>query len=159
LGARDVLLREVVDDDLPIFFEQQLDREANAMAAFTPEDPADRDAFEAHWARIRSDESVLIRTIEEGGAVAGYVASFERFGEREVSYWLGRRHWGRGVATRSLSRFLELVDSRPLFGRAARDNVASIRVLERCGFVHCRSEAAFANARGMEIEEVVMRLS
>lgn len=45
----DITLRDVNEGDLPIFFEQQLDPDANQMAAFTaPRDPADRDAFMAH---------------------------------------------------------------------------------------------------------------
>jgi len=44
--TNDVQLRDVLADDLPIFFEQQLDPEATQMAAF----PArDRDALMAHW--------------------------------------------------------------------------------------------------------------
>ena len=45
--TNDVLLRDVTEADLPIFFEQQ-DSAANHMAAFTAKDPADRDAFMAH---------------------------------------------------------------------------------------------------------------
>src|ERR1700730_10727135 len=41
----EVLLRDVMSSDLPIFFEQQLDSDANHMAAFTAKDPTDRDAF------------------------------------------------------------------------------------------------------------------
>jgi hypothetical protein len=47
----DILLRNATEDDLPIFFEQQLDSDANYMAAFTARDPTDRDAFTAHWAK------------------------------------------------------------------------------------------------------------
>jgi ribosomal-protein-alanine N-acetyltransferase len=39
-----------------------------------------------------------------------------------------------------------------------KDNVGSIRVLEKCGFVKVGEERGFANARGMEVEEVVMEL-
>ena len=156
--ARGVTLREVEDDDLPIFFRHQLDAEASRMAAFTPEDPSDRDAFEAHWAKIRGDESTVNRTILVDGEVVGYVASFERFGRREVSYWIDRARWGRGIATEATRLLLAIVRTRPIYARAARENAGSIRVLEKCGFVHCGSESAFAHARGMEIEEVVMRL-
>lgn len=47
-----VLLRDMMEDDLPIFFGQQLDPDANCMAAFRTKDPADRDAFTAHWSKI-----------------------------------------------------------------------------------------------------------
>ena len=40
-----------------------------------------------------------------------------------------------------------------------QDNLASLRVLEKCGFVVIGREKGFANARGMEIEEVVLELS
>jgi len=49
-----VALREVTKEDLPIFFEHQLDAEATRMAAFPSRD---RDAFMAHWARIMSKET------------------------------------------------------------------------------------------------------
>jgi hypothetical protein len=56
-----VQLRDVTEDDLPLFFEQQLDPTANYMAAFTGKDPTDREAFMAHWARILGDEGILIK--------------------------------------------------------------------------------------------------
>jgi L-amino acid N-acyltransferase YncA len=41
---------------------------------------------------------------------------------------------------------------------AAKDNVASLRVLEKCGFTVVGYEKGFANARGEEIEEVILEL-
>ena len=81
----DVELRDVADSDLPIFFEHQQDPDANRMAAFTSKDSADRDAFTEHWTRIRSDDTVTIRTILFAGQVAGHVAGFEQSGKREES--------------------------------------------------------------------------
>jgi len=40
----------------------------------------------------------------------------------------------------------------------AKDNIASVRVLEKCGFVISGYDQGFANARGEEIEEVIMIL-
>lgn len=151
-------LRPVQTADLEIFFAQQLDPQANWMAAFTAPDPADRAAFDAHWARILNDAAVLMRTICLGQAVAGHVASFERWGEREVTYWLGREYWGRGLASAALRAFLCEDLHRPLAARAALDNAASLRVLEKCGFIRLRVERGFADARGAEIDEAVLRL-
>lgn len=150
-----VRLRELTDDDLPILFEQQLDPDANYMAAFTAKDPADRAAFMAHWARIRADDGVTIRTIEYGGRVAGSILCHDWFGEPEVSYWLGREFWGRGVATEALREFLQILPQRPILGRAAKDNVGSIRVLEKCGFRQTGETTGFAAARGREIPELI----
>src|ERR1700732_4274706 len=102
----DVLLRDVTKSDLPIFFAQQRDAAANRMAAFTARDPADRDAFAAHWAWILGDETTTKKTILFDGHVAGYILSFEQFGQPAVAYWIGKQYWGKGVATRALSAFL-----------------------------------------------------
>ncbi|MCK4901263.1 MAG: GNAT family N-acetyltransferase [Anaerolineales bacterium] len=153
-----VELREVIKSDLPIFFEQQLDSTANYMAAFTRKDPADREAFDAHWTKILADETIPIKTILFEGQVAGSVLSYVQFGEREVSYWLGKEFWGKGIATKALSEFLAELEERPLHARAAKDNIASIRVLEKCGFVISGYDQGFANARGEETEEVIMIL-
>lgn len=150
----------MIDDDLPVFFEHQRDPEAIHMAAFTAEDPTDRAAFAAKWAKILSDEAGTARTIVCGGHVVGYISSFIApwSGQREVTYWIARDHWGRGIATRSLAEFVDGLTERPLYARAAADNSASIRVLEKCGFVAIGRERGFANARGAEIEEVVLEL-
>lgn len=154
-----VQLREVRESDLPIFFEQQLDPSANSMAAFTVKDPSDRQAFTAHWNKILGDEGITIMTILFDGDVAGSILSHGWFGgEPEVSYWLGKEYWGEGIATEALAAFLDHIKRRPLYARAAKDNIASVRVLEKCGFTICGYDRGFANARGEEIEEVILKL-
>lgn len=154
----DVRLRETREDDLAVFFEHQRDPAARHMAAFTGTDPEDRPAFLERWTRILRDTAIAKRTVLVDGEVAGHVGGFERFGQPEVTYWLGREHWGKGIATTALRAFLLEFDRRPLFARAAGDNGASIRVLEKCGFAVSGHERAFADARGEEIEEVVLVL-
>jgi RimJ/RimL family protein N-acetyltransferase len=153
-----VLLRDVADADLPTFFAQQRDPVANIMAAFTAKDPADRAAFMTHWDKILGDEGVTLKTILCDEEIAGYIVRHGWFGDPEVSYWLGREYWGRGVATRALALFLDCVVARPLYARVAKDNLASRRVLEKCGFTICGEDKGFANARGVEIEEYILRL-
>ncbi len=159
--AGEVRLRDVWDVDLPVFFEQQLDPDANWMAAFTAKDPADRDAFMAHWARNRSDAASIIQTILYEGRVAGSVSSYQEEPDRpEVTYWLGKEFWGLGIATRALAAFLkERMTTRPIYARAAKDNLGSLRVLEKCGFTIIGKDKGFANARGAEIEEHLLMLA
>lgn len=155
----DFLLRDVIEDDLPIFFEQQLDAESNYMAAFTRKDPHNRDTFMAHWHKILVDETVITRSIVFKGNVVGHVLSYERNGEPEVSYRLGKEFWGKGLATRALASFLESGNKkRPIYGRVAKDNITSLRVLEKCGFTIIGEDKGFALARGMEVEEFILRL-
>jgi RimJ/RimL family protein N-acetyltransferase len=156
--TNDLLLRDVIEDDLPIFFKQQLDSDANYMAAFTAKNPADRDAFTSHWNKILGDHTTTNRTILFAGQVVGHIASFERFGKPEVTYWIGKEYWGKGLATRALAEFLGQVKVRPLYARAAKDNTASIRVLEKCGFEISGQDKGFSHARGKEVEEFILEL-
>lgn len=154
-----VILRAVIDDDLPIFFENQRDPVAVHMAAFTTENPDDRAAFDAFWARVRANEEINIRTIVVDGQVAGSVLSYVGDVGPEVSYWIGRDYWGQGIATAALAQFLEIQTQRPIYARAAKDNVGSLRVLEKCGFQVIGTDRGYANARGQEIEEYLLALS
>lgn len=157
-AAPRVKLRQVTGADLPVLFRQQADPEANRMAAFTAPDPTDRTAFDERWERILRDESIDVRTVVADGEVAGSVLSYVTDGDREVSYWIGREFWGRGIASEALRRYLEDVAERPLHARVATDNLASRRVLEKCGFVVCGEARGFANARGEEIDELELIL-
>lgn len=154
----DVALRPVHDSDLPVFYRQLNDPEALYMAAFTPEDPADQDGFDAHWARIRSSPEIVVRTVLGDGDVVGHVSLHGEPGEREVTYWVDRAHWGKGVATAALRGLLAEVAERPLYARVAADNAASRRVLERCGFEVSARATGYATARGAETDELVLTL-
>lgn len=129
-----VSLRNVADPDLPFLYEHQKDPEAVRLAAFPSRD---REAFMAHWARIRIDPTVIVRTIVCGADVAGNIGSYERNGLRMIGYWIGRAYWGRGIATAALSEFLFHDRARPLHAYVATQNIASVRVLEKCGFRAC----------------------
>jgi RimJ/RimL family protein N-acetyltransferase len=150
-----VRLRDVSEADLPIFFEHQRDPVANRMAAF----PArDREAFMQHWTtRVLGVHTNTNRTILVDEQVVGYISSFEVSDERLVGYWIGREHWGKGIASRALRLFVADADTRrPLYAHVARQNPASIRVLEKAGFTMVGQ--ATVEEPGEEIEEVVMRL-
>lgn len=151
-------LREVRDEDLAVLFDQWADPVAMHMAAFTPPDHMDRNAFERRWARIRADETSIARVIVVEGDVAGTISSWGGPDEREITYWLGRSYWGKGIATCALDAFLAVERLRPLNARVASDNVASRRVLEKCGFRVIATDRGFAEARSGEIEELVLRL-
>lgn len=156
LPSIDVGLREVREGDIPVFFEYQRDPAANRMAAY----PArEHEAFVTHWANIFGDDRIVKRTVVADGEVAGNVVSFDRNGRREVGYWIGRKYWGRGIASRALADFLEIERVRPLYASVVADNVASIRVLAKRGFTELRREKAFSKERGVEIEEMMMVLN
>ena len=109
----------------------------------------------AHWTKILADDRCITRTVEVEGAVAGNIGSWEQSGHREVGYWIGRSYWGRGIATQALSVFLGEVTIRPLHAHVAKTNVASLRVLEKCGFT-TSGEVTDADD---QVEEWILTLS
>jgi len=129
------------------------------MAAFLPRDPSDLDAFLTHWRRILSDPAKITKAILWNGQLAGTVGSFLGDGKPQITYWIGKEFWGNGIATQALTEFLRIVNNRPLYASTANDNVASIRVLEKCGFAMRGTAKAFAKTRGAEIDEVFFELA
>jgi RimJ/RimL family protein N-acetyltransferase len=146
------VLRDVVETDVPIFFEHQRDPEATHMAAFPPRD---RDAFTAHWDKILANDEVTKKTVLCESEVAGNILIFERDGKRLVGYWIGREFWGKGLATRALAELVTEVTERPLYAYVATTNLGSIRVLEKCGFTLSGHETEFDERLGEEIEEAL----
>jgi RimJ/RimL family protein N-acetyltransferase len=153
----DVTLRDVRDEDEPVFFAQQSDPEAARLAAFPIRA---REAHAAHWKKHRADADVRLQTILVDGRVAGNVVSFEREGRRLVGYWIGREFWGRGIASRALALFLEQDRVRPLEAFVAKHNAGSIRVLEKNGFVRVGEDVIPPESAGSDgpVEEWLMRL-
>ncbi len=151
-------LRDIGDDDLDAVFEMMRDAEAIALAAFTADDPDDRAAFDAWVSRNRSSDGILYLVVTENGGFAGSIASFTVDGDREVSYWLARHAWGRGVATEALRLLISREPERPLFARVAAHNAGSIAVLEKNGFTEVSRNTAYAPALGCETEEIVFAL-
>jgi ribosomal-protein-alanine N-acetyltransferase len=151
-------VRDMVADDLPALFEIQRDQEGQHMAAFTAAADDDRDAYLAKQRRHLADAAITAKTIVVADEIVGSIACFEFEGEQEVTYWIRRDHWGRGIASAALAELLAEIRTRPVFGRTADDNLASMRVLERNGFVRTGADTAFAHARQREVTEIIFRL-
>ena len=159
-GVHDVTpvvhLRSVQDGDLEVFFDHQADPQAVEMAAF----PArDKDRFAAHWAKVRGDDSLIVRTIVADGVVAGNIGSWPENGQQLLGYWVGREFWGRGVATQALALLVDEVSIRPLYAHVVMHNVGSIRVLEKCGFRRDRVAESKAPASDDGIVELTYVLN
>jgi RimJ/RimL family protein N-acetyltransferase len=150
-----VSLREVEESDLPVLFEHQMDPDAIRMAAFPPRDA---EAFAAHWKKVLADETSVKMTILFDGQVAGNLQSWEHSGTHLIGYWLGKPYWGRGIATRALAAFLDHVPARPLHAHVAKHNIASLRVLQKCGFTVVGENKAAAATGGEAVEEWLLQL-
>lgn len=125
-------LREVVEADLEVFFQQEQDPEALRRSRFAPRE---RGAFMAHWTtRVLGDPAVFVRTIAVDGEPAGNIVAWWEQQRRFLGYWLGRRYWGRGIGSEALRLFLRLERTRPIYADPVAGNVASVRLVEKHGF-------------------------
>jgi len=153
-----IALRQTEIPDLELFFQFQLDKEAIYLAAFTPKDPNNKEAYLEKYTRHLCDPTINMQTILLGETIVGSIAKFVMEGDTEITYWIDKNFWGKGIATEALRSFLEIENSRPIFGRVAFDNIGSQRVLEKCGFIRIGKDKGFANARQAEIEEYIYKL-
>jgi RimJ/RimL family protein N-acetyltransferase len=149
-------LRDVVEADYEVLFAHRKDGVAAHMAAF-----GTKDADAAAMAK-RMGENLLPGTTHKAilvnAALAGLVATFFFDGKLQVTYWVAREHWGKGVASEALRQLLVLVPTRPIYASAAKDNAGSLRVLTKCGFVVRGEQRVYAEGRGQEIDEMLLEL-
>ncbi len=151
-----IRLRNVQRTDLPKLYEFQLDPAANQLALTHPRSA---DAFDKHWEGILGDSSVIVRAIQVGNMLAGCVSCFKSDGQDSIGYWIGKEFWGKGVATQALKLLLLEVPVRPLHARVAVSIIASLRVLQKCGFAIVSHEMSPATDRYVECEEAILELS
>ena len=151
-----ITVRRACEADISTFVRLQSDAESAYAAAFGAVRSAEEKA--AHWAALLRDAETGVWTILAADKPVGYLGMFHRGADREITYWVERAVWGRGIAATAVSSFVGSVPFRPLFARVAADNVRSVRVLEKCGFRHVSTERGFAEHRGVEIDEFVYRL-
>lgn len=153
---RRTTLRRATTKDIPAFVQFQLDPDSTYAAAFMPSMTAD--VLATRWNQILQDATTTNYAILYDGDTAGFASAFFRDDEREVTYWIDRKHWGKGIATAAVVQLLRREATRPLYARVACDNSASIRVLEKAGFGRIAAGFDFAPARDCQIEEFVFRL-
>lgn len=158
-GNTEIKLRKTTAADLDLLFQFQIDHEANHMAAFTVKDPTDKAAYIEKYSKFLKNPTINNQTIFVGDKIVGSIAKFEIEGEAGLTYWIDKKYWGKGIATKALKAFLEIETTRPIIAAAAFDNVGSQKILEKCDFVKIGRDKGFANARQAEIEEFIYKLA
>ena len=150
-----IWLRPVQPGDLPRMYDLQLDPESNRMAVTIPRTG---EAFDSHWATALGDLGITARVVLVGEELVGYISCFPMDGQEHVGYWIDRAYWGMGIASQALHLLLREVAKRPLVAAAATSNGASLRVLQKCGFVVEQVRLSPASDRFPECEEAVLAL-
>lgn len=109
----------------------------------------------------RGDELVHNFAIVVGGAPVGG-AGFDPLTDvhrrcAEIGYWLGRAHWGRGLATKVVKQLTDYAFTRfdlvRLQAHVFAWNPASARVLVKAGYVHEARHARSAFKDGTLVDE------
>ena len=159
MPIQNITLTKTEVSDLDALFQFQLDEEANYLAAFTPKDRHDKAAYIEKYSKFLTDPTNNTRTIRVDGVIVGSIAKFVIENDAEITYWIDRKFWGKGIATAALKDLLKIEQIRPIYGRVAFDNYGSQKVLEKCGFVRIGKDNGFSNARQKEIEEYIYELS
>lgn len=154
----DLALLDPVDGDYPALyaFACNADQQHQAAGGRAPESI---EAYKAMHERAIANGG-MVKTLLLEGEVVGSFAVFERFGNWEISYWIGREHGGKGLATRGLALWLEEqpLPESGLYARVAKDHGASRRVLEKGGFRVVGEDSYHSDIRGTTVEEYLYRL-
>jgi len=139
-----LLLRAPRLDDAKVIARLANNRKIAEMTALIPHPYGIDDA--RAWITSLAEEgqgwTFAITAKSEGGAVVGACGYGKRcdnfFEEPEIGYWIGEPYWGRGYATEAVRAMID-----QLFSVTGLDalsvgcrvtNLASRRVIEKCGF-------------------------
>ena len=86
---KNITLTKTEIADLNTFFEFQLDKEANYLAAFTSKDPNDKTAYIQKYTKHLADPTINMRTIKVNDVIAGSIAKFVIENEAEITWQYG----------------------------------------------------------------------
>jgi RimJ/RimL family protein N-acetyltransferase len=137
-----ITLREYLPSDLDQLVRLANDEEVSRYLVHTfphPYTHADGD----WWIRTGSKQKgVIARVIEHRGVLVGTVGITLQDGWRdhlgEIGYWIGREHWGQGIAGAALRQMTEYgfgeLHLKKLYAGVLAPNTASMRVLTRNGY-------------------------
>ena len=150
-------LEKTTLEDLETLFAFQTNKDGIWMAAFTVEDPSDKEFYMNKWTKIVVNPDIRMQTIRFDNKIVGSVIHFDVMEETNISYWIDQQYWGKGFATEGLKTFINDTTKRPLFARIAYDNYGSQKVVEKCGFLKIGTGKGFAKARQTEIEEFIYK--
>ena len=98
----EINLTQTTLDYLKLLFHFQLDKDAIHLAAFTNKDSKDEIAYVERYSKYLTDPSINMLTIKVNNIVVGSISKFVMENEPEITYWIDRKFWGRGIASNAL---------------------------------------------------------
>jgi len=150
LETERLVLREIRDSDSSEMFKILTDRAITRLTAI-PE--GQRRALNRlqqrtlpehlkHHRRERLLWAITLRGEDRFIGRCGYEEWLRRARVTEIGYWLSRSHWGQGIMTEAIAAILrygfDVIGLQEVSAWVMDDNPASVRVLEKNGFVYDR---------------------
>ena len=167
IGTRRLVLRPLRDGDAAAIFALFNDWEVVRFLSSPP------------WPYTRADAEGFVRSVLDpagadaeiafaitlDGKLIGSIGLRERPASAlqenagpNVGYWLGQRHWGHGYMTEALRALLThaftLSRTAAIYSGAFADNLASLRVQQKAGFVHAGQSTLLSRPTGHELAHV-----
>jgi len=168
LETERLLLRPFALFDAPAVARLAGDREIAAGTLTVPHpypDGAAEEWIATHGQRFRDGVSAVFAIVSrDGDELVGAVGlEIDRDHERaELGYWVGREHWGRGVATEAaravLGHGFGTLGLHRIHAAYFAHNPRSGRVLEKLGMTHEGTLRGHFNKWGRFVDSVVMGL-
>jgi RimJ/RimL family protein N-acetyltransferase len=157
IRAADFVLRRPERRDAAAIAVALGDNRVARMLARVPQ-PYDLKDAEEWLASLDANPNDLVFAVAIDGRLAGIVAVEDRAGAMTLGYWLARRHWGGGLATRAVRECLMAHFGAGGGGDVASgvfaDNPASLRVQEKLGFTVTGRGELFSLARNRMVTEI-----
>lgn len=128
----------------------------------------DTRTFVARRMTFRSEPTEALYVIERANAVIGGIDCTPRWQQQPgaapvLGYWLAEPFWGNGYMTEAARAFVEELFAAGVADRirsgAFVDNLASLRVQEKLGFVRVGESLLYCNPRGAEFPHIDTELT
>jgi RimJ/RimL family protein N-acetyltransferase len=165
IGTRRLVLRPLRDGDAATIFALFNDWEVVRFLSSPP------------WPYTRQDADTYVRSVLDGKAEEiSFAITFENkligsIGVRErpasnlqegagpnIGYWLGKHFWGAGCMTEALralvTHVFTLTPADAIYSGAFADNIASLRVQQKVGFMHAGHSTLLSRPTGHELAHV-----
>jgi len=94
------------------------------------------------WIDVGSKDHAIVKSIEFNGVFCGVIGVYKQQHEyshcAEIGYWLAQEFWNKGITSKALVEFTNLVFSTTeitrLYGSVFSPNQLSMKVLEKSGY-------------------------
>jgi RimJ/RimL family protein N-acetyltransferase len=165
IGTRRLVLRPLRDGDAAAIFALFNDWEVVRFLSAPPWPYTRKDAEDYVRATLAPDSEEIAFAITFEGKLIGSIGVREKPASNlqdgagpNIGYWLGKHFWGAGCMTEALralvTHVFTLTPAEAIYCGAFADNIASLRVQQKIGFIHAGRTTLLSRPTGHELAHV-----